>query len=285
MSALVHVAAVVITTLASILAWFTGVPVTAQEPQVIRRTMQWPAGTRERGFELSNITGAVRIIGESRSDVSVVATRTITRQGRSGDSGPTADFRDGADTLVACGDSRRCGCHVESRSRDMWDDEDRTRVRTDFEVHVPRGISLQVCTVNGGTLRVQGTEGPFRISNVNGDIEAADISGSGNVSTVNGEIDATLTGTPTGPTTFRSVNGRIVVRLPASLSADLRLNTVHGGVYTDFETTPLPARPTSERHDGRFVYRFDRYANVRVGAGGPQLQFETVNGDIQVRKK
>jgi DUF4097 and DUF4098 domain-containing protein YvlB len=81
------------------------------------------------------------------------------------------------------------------------------------------------------------------------------------------------------------VNGRIVVTLPASLSADLRLKTLHGGLYTDFETKPLPTRSTTDRRGGRFVYRSDRSATFRVGAGGPELQFETVNGDIQVRKK
>jgi hypothetical protein len=283
MSALVHVVAVLITTLASTLAAFTGVTVTAQEPQVIRRTLQWPSGTRERRFELSNITGSVRIIGEDRSDVSVVATRTVTRQGKSDDPGPTPDFREATETVLVCGDSRRCGCHLESGPRDNWD-EDRTRVRTEFEVHVPRAVTLDVCTVNGGTLHVQGTQGPFRIGNVNGDVEVSDIGGSGRVSTVNGQISASLTASPAESTRFQSVNGRVVVTLPSSLSADLRLKTMHGGLYTDFETTPLPARTSEGRRNGRFVYRSDRYVTVRVGSGGPELQFETVNGDVQVRK-
>jgi hypothetical protein len=33
------------------------------------------------------------------------------------------------------------------------------------------------------------------------------------------------------------------------------------------------------------VYRADRYAAVRVGGGGPELVFETLNGDVQIRKR
>ena len=230
------------------LASWAGVPAAAPEPQVIRRTLQWPAGTREHALELSNITGAVTIVGEDRADVSVIATRTVTRQGAADDPGPTPDFRQQTDALLVCGDARRCGCHVDSSKSERWYDDDRTRVRTEFEVHVPRAITLDVCTVNG-------------------------------------DLIATLTTAPHDSSEFRTVNGRVSVTLPASLSADLRLRTVHGGIYTDFETTQLPSRGTTDRRNGRFVYRSDRYASVRVGSGGPELRLETVNGDVQVRKK
>jgi len=29
----------------------------------------------------------------------------------------------------------------------------------------------------------------------------------------------------------------------------------------------------------------DRYAAVRVARGGPELTFETLNGDVQIRKR
>ena len=286
MAAYLHTLTTLVVALASLapgLVRRVDVTAAADEPQVIRRTLQWPANARERTMELSNITGSVRIVGEDRSDLSVVATRTIVRQGASGDAGPTPDFRDGSEHVLVCGDSQRCGCRIDS-PRDTWD-EGRTRVRTEFEVHVPHATTLDVCTVNGGTLRVQGTQGTFRIANVNGDVEVQDVSGSGRLSTVNGRIDAQFTAPPRDGATFRTVNGRIVVTLPASLSADLRLRTLHGGLYTDFDTTPLPAHATTDQRNGRFIYRSDRYTTVRVGAGGPELQFETVNGDIQVRKK
>jgi hypothetical protein len=262
------------------LGFLFGLP--AADEQTIRRTLQWPAGAASQVFELSNTTGSVHIVAENRADVSVVATRTVQRQGA--DAGPSTDFRQ-SDRLLVCGDASHCGCDTEWPRDRRRRDDDRTRVRVDFEVRVPKGATLDVCAVNGGTLRVEGTEGRYTLRNVNGDLEMVRVRGAGRASTVNGDLEASFAAAPDAPAEFKTVNGRVNVTLPASLSADLRLKTMNGGLYTDFDTTPLPVTPTSERRNGRFVYRADRYASVRVGKGGPALTFETLNGDVQVRKQ
>jgi hypothetical protein len=76
------------------------------------------------------------------------------------------------------------------------------------------------------------------------------------------------------------------VSFPEPFSADLRLKTFNGGLYTDFDVQPLP-RPASgsgQRRNGQFVYRSNDYALVRAGRGGPELTFETLNGDVRVRR-
>lgn len=256
----------------------------ATEEATVRRTLQWPAGATGQVFELSNLHGSVHIVGESRTDVSVVATRTVQRQ-RGNDPGPAIDVRSQADRVLVCGDETHCGCNVEWPG-DRWRDNDRTRVRVDFEVRVPKGATLDVCAVNGGTVRVEATEGRYTLRNVNGGLQMIGVRGAGRASTVNGSIEATFVASPEASAAFRTVNGRVDVALPASLSADLRLKTMNGGLYTDFDTTPLPTRAAAaERRDGMFVYRSDRFASVRVGKGGPELTFETLNGDVQVRKR
>jgi hypothetical protein len=45
----------------------------------------------------------------------------------------------------------------------------------------------------------------------------------------------------------------------------------------------MPSAPVvAERRNGKFVYRNDRFAAVRVGRGGPLITFEGVNGDVHV---
>jgi hypothetical protein len=257
----------------------------AAVPETTRRTFPWPASSTARVFELSNVRGSVHIVAEDRSDISVVATRTVERQGAAGDPGAQLDFRQETDRVLVCGDSRRCGCHVDWPRDQGRRDNDRTRVRVDFEVRLPKNSTLDVCAVNGGTLTVEGTEGRYTLSNVNGDLEMVRVRGAGRASTVNGDVEASFTAPPDAAAEFKTVNGTVDVTLPASLSADLRLKTMNGGLYTDFETTPLPVQPTAERRNGRFIYRSNRYASVRVGKGGPELTFETLNGDVQVRKR
>lgn len=281
------VALFALVTLVPGLAPYVNVNVTApQTPETIHRTLAWTTGGSARVFELSNVNGPVHIVAEDRSDVSIVATRTVEHQGDADDPGPVPDFRQETGRVLACGDSTHCGCHLDSYDRDRRNGDERTRVRVDFEVRVPKNVTLDVCAVNGGTLKVEGSEGPYTLRNVNGGLEMIGVRGAGRATTVNGDIKASFVAAPDAAAGFKTVNGRVDVTLPATLSADLRLTTMHGGLYTDFETTPLPARTaTAGRRSGGTIYRMDRFASVRVGKGGPELTFETLNGDVQVRKR
>lgn len=239
----------------------------AAEEETLRRTLQWPAGTSEPVFELSNLHGAVHIVAEQRPDVSVVATRTVQRQ-RGSDPGPTLDFRSQDNRVLVCADGARCGCDLEW-PRDRQSGDERTRVRVDFEVRVPKGVTLNVCAVDGGPLKVEGSAGRFTLRHVNGDLQMLRARGAGRASTVNGSIEATFVAPPEASAEFRTVNGRVDVTMPASLSADLRLKTMNGGLYTDFDTTPLPTRAAAERRNGTLIYRADGFASVRVGKADP----------------
>jgi hypothetical protein len=289
MNGYLNVLAIILSALVSLvpglMSLVTGSQTAPEAAQTVRRTLQWRGPDGRRVFELSNVNGSVRIVGEDRSDVSIVAARTVLRESPSGEPAPQMDFREESGRLLVCGDASHCGCHIDwPRDRRRRDDE-RAKVRVDFEVRVPRGATLDVCAVNGGTVRVDGAEGPYTLRNVNGDLEMVRMRGAGEASTVNGDLDASFAAAPTGRSAFKTVNGHVNVTLPSALSADLRLKTLNGGLYTDFETTPLPSAAKAERENGRFVYRADRHASVRVGAGGPELTFETLNGDVQVRKE
>lgn len=282
MTSIVSFALTMLAMLLAPLNYLTAMGEQAATPQVIERTLRWTGSPAQRVFELSNISGSVRIVGENRSDVAVTAKRTIRRQARSGGTEPAIDFRESGDRLLVCGDNRHCGCHVRSSRNDRWDDDD-ARVEVDFEVRVPANVTLDVCTVNNGTLRVERVNAPFTLHNVNGGIEMDRMGGSGDAVTVNGDVTATFASAPAAATAFKTVNGDITVTMPASLAADLRMHTMHGEMYTNFDTAPLPTSTTAERRGRRTVYNANR-SQMRVGKGGPELSFDTLNGDIEVRK-
>jgi hypothetical protein len=152
-----------------------------------------------------------------------------------------------------------------------------------LELRVPKDARLMLCSINGGTISVEGAAGDFDVRNVNGAIEMTGLSGSGRAETVNGKISASFSTSPKSASSFKTVNGDVVVAFPRNLAADLRLKTFHGGLYTDFDVTPLASTaPVVERRNGRSVYRSNQYAAVRVGRGGPELTFEGFNGDVRV---
>jgi hypothetical protein len=160
------------------------------------------------------------------------------------------------------------------------------RVAFDFHVKVPADAALDLSTVNGGHINAQNSNGDFNVRNVNGGIELLDMAGSGDAHTVNGGVKVTFRENPKKPSSFKSVNGELAVSFRPDLSADFRCKTFNGGVYTDFEVVALPSQPgTGERHGTKYVYRSNRFSEIRIGAGGPVHNFDTLNGSIRIIKR
>jgi len=106
------------------------------------------------------------------------------------------------------------------------------------------------------------------------------------VHTVNGPVKVTFARNPTGATSFKSVNGTLDISFRGGLNADVKMKTFNGGMYTDFPVTTLPAVSMQpERRNGGFVWKSNQMTGVRVGSGGPELTFDTLNGDVLIKNR
>ncbi len=256
-----------------------------EEP--VQRTLHF-AGAGPRTLEVRTVFGDVHVEGYDGTDVQMITTRSTTADNaadlEAAQREVTLDVADGAGTIQAIvrysnGDT--CGEHQHSHhDRDDTDYE----VRYDFVIRVPRDTRLVVCTINDGHVDVKGTRGDFVLRSINGPIDLADMGGSGEATTVNGAVRGTFSAAPRGDSVFKTINGSIVLTMPPALAADLRMKTFNGGLYTDFDTQGLPtSQPiVAERKGDRTIYQANPFARVRVGAGGPQLTLDTLNGDVRV---
>ena len=159
-------------------------------------------------------------------------------------------------------------------------------VEYDYDLEVPADTELILKTVNRGDIEVAHTTADFELSNINGGIKVDGVAGSGSVNTINGPITVSFTRNPARPSSFKTINGQIDIHFQPNISADMRFKTFNGHVYTDFEVNalPVPAGET-ESKNGRFIYRGNRSTMGRVGTGGPELSFETLNGDVRLHNK
>jgi hypothetical protein len=152
------------------------------------------------------------------------------------------------------------------------------QVTYNIDIEAPRDARVVVSTVNNGDIQIRGTAGPFDVHNVNGGISMSGIGGSGDVSTVNGPVSVRFDRNPQQACGFKSVNGAVDIWFQNGLSADLLLKTFNGQVYTDFEVSSRAAATAEpERRNGKFVYRSNRLTAARIGQGGPEHKFETLN--------
>jgi hypothetical protein len=264
---------------------------TVSDESTITRTLRFTGGA-ERVLDVRLISGSIQVSGSDAADVQVEVRRRI-RAESSGDLA-TADrdvvlefveeaARVGA--LVRDENMHLCGEPSEGSTRNEW----RRRpydVAFDVAIRVPRRTRLRLCTINGGEIRVDRTIGDFQVNNVNGRITMDDIEGSGRAETVNGPVTIGFTQPPRATSFVKTVNGDVTITVPDGLSADLQLKTFNGGLFSDFDVEALPQPATAgERRNGRLVLRTNEYARVRVGSGGPEMTFETFNGDVRVLKQ
>lgn len=117
---------------------------------------------------------------------------------------------------------------------------------SDFKVVVPRATNIIVANSYGGDIDCTGVAGDFEIKSMNGEVKLADLAGGVIVETMNGEISASVRELKDGkPLSFTSTNGEVVIRLPATTKANVRLRTQNGSVLTDFDEKALVTKTES----------------------------------------
>ncbi|HTI93394.1 MAG TPA: hypothetical protein VL727_22505 [Puia sp.] len=162
------------------------------------------------------------------------------------------------------------------------------RCQLQFTVKVPYDMSLDIRTVNNGSLSIQDVNGSLKAHNVNGGITIKNAKGATEARTINGGVTVNYLSVPTDSSSYYTLNGTLEVTYPAALSANIQFKSMNGAFYTDFENTePLPLFVVKnvENAGKGTMYRLDVARRIKFGNGGTVLKFETMNGNIYVKKQ
>jgi hypothetical protein len=157
-----------------------------------------------------------------------------------------------------------------------------------FEIEAPSRTSLELKTVNGGEILVEGIDGDLQVSNTNGGITLDRVAGSVTAGTTNGNVRASITRvTADRPMAFTSLNGTVDVTLPPTTKANLRLRSDNGDVYSDFDVALSPSAPlVQETRSGNGRYRISRNRSIvgAINGGGPEFELRTFNSNVYLRR-
>ncbi len=221
-------------------------------------------------IEIKGVNGDIEAASATSNDVEVTAVKTSRRGDTKSVEIKVVEHTEGV-TICAVypsswGHTNECapgsGGHMNSRDSD---------VDVHFTVRVPVGVRFAARTVNGSVDAID-LSAEVDVSTVNGSIEATS-RGIVKGETVNGSIKASMGEADwTGPLSFSTVNGSITIDLPSDASAEVRASVVNGDIETDF---PLTVK-------GKWG---PRSMKGTIGSGGRQLELETVNGGIKLRKR
>jgi hypothetical protein len=144
-------------------------------------------------------------------------------------------------------------------------------VSATFTVKLPGGLRFQGHTVNGG-INASSLGGDAELTTVNGSIDSSS-TGQVRAKTVNGSVTAKMGRTQwNGELDLQTVNGSVVVELPASASTEVKGSTVNGSIESDFGLE-VKGKWGPKKVSGT------------IGAGGRVLNLKSVNGSIQVRRR
>jgi hypothetical protein len=197
-------------------------------------------------------------------------------------------FDQQADTVIAY-----IAAPYDSRPHRNWhynDDHEEIdyNYNVDFTVKVPFSASLHISTVNDGKISVSNVNGILHLNNVNDEIIVKNAVSNTFAHTVNGDVTINYLKNPPDESSYYTINGNIRISYLPDLSADLQFKSMQGDFYTDFpnaEILPPSVTKKQDKKDGSIIYQLNACLAVRFGKGGRTFKFETLNGNVYIKKQ
>ena len=147
-----------------------------------------------------------------------------------------------------------------------------------YKIRVPDNFSIQVHNECGhaGNVTVENAKGEVEITNCQG-IKLKNVSGPLVLSTISGDINVTVTQmSKDKPVSFASISGDIDVTLPSNVGVDIQMETISGGIYSDFD---FPSDDKKLKKIGGGSIK------SQLNGGGADLKITNISGNIYLRKK
>jgi DUF4097 and DUF4098 domain-containing protein YvlB len=271
----------------ALLLLLAGASVLSQDARVDRATVPLSDPSRPATVEASSFRGNLTVTGFSGQNVIVearVRTEALT-QGEEEEREENEKARgmrliqSGATGLTITEENNVVKIRIQAMSRAV-----------DLDIQVPFNTSLKLNAMMGGTLTVEKVKGDHEIQNANGPVFLNDISGSAVAASYNGELTVTFDSiTPDKPMSFTTMNGDVDVTFPAAFKADLKMKSMMGDIYSDYEVAinprPQQAGTAEKDESGKYRVAFDKTIYGSINGGGAEFSFSTMRGSIYIRKK
>lgn len=140
-----------------------------------------------------------------------------------------------------------------------------------WTVRVPKGVNVQLRTVNGG-VRLAGLDGNVVAQSTNGGVSGTRLRATGlQAEVTNGGVDIELANAPTsGSFTLESVNGGVTLAMPGDSRATISARCVNGGITVSGLDVTTDGERSRRRLQGS------------LNGGGARVSLETTNGGVRL---
>lgn len=210
--------------------------------------------------KLENVNGQIAITGWDRDEVKLDAVKRAKSQ---------TDL-DAVKIEVDAG-ADRIAIHTQYPESKFWKKNNSTSV--DYTLRVPRRARLERIANVNGAISVADVAGNLQASTVNGGVDLTGVVGNVKASSVNGKVEAAFSAPAAGQSiALETVNGGVVVFLPADANAEVSASSVNGGVSSELPLTMKSGVSSKGTLKGT------------LGSGGARIKASAVNGGVKIRQ-
>ena len=238
-----------------------------------------------------NISGFIKVEGYDGNKVMLEIDKTISADDSKSLEAGKKEFKLGFD-MVNDSIIAYIAEPFDSRPHRHWNYNDNREVDYNFNVNytvkVPEEVNLHISTVNDGIILVNNVFGALHIDNVNAEILIKNAKGTTRAHTVNGDVTVSYLSNPPEESSYYTINGDINVGYQPDLSAEIHFKSMNGDLFTNFpgaELLPASVNIIRENRDGGNVFKLNSSTSVRFGKGGRIFKFETLNGNVYIKKQ
>ncbi|MCX6217027.1 hypothetical protein [Spirosoma sp.] len=160
--------------------------------------------------------------------------------------------------------------------------EKATRKPIKYTMKLPRKVALLYQETNwqGSLISISNMDGDLEIKTNNASIDLTNVTGPVVANTINGEVKVVYsTLSQEKPTAISTINGPVDITLPANAKANLKLRSINGEMYTDFDLGVKTSK------DGMLKVGGGHDIDGTTNGGGVEMQLKTITSNIYIRKQ
>ncbi len=259
--------------------------------ETIKKELSFKTKNDQNTLVLQNVFGPITVEGYSGTTIQLVVNKRITADTQQhldlGKQELTLKVSELENRIIVRPDAPYIEYNEKGLKFDWCNnyEEPGYQHRLNFKVKVPKGVNLNIGTVNDGDIYVANTSGNFiKVNNVNGGIDLKNVEGRTKLHCINGEVNVSYSRNPDEASQYYSLNGDINITYQSALSAEISFKSMNGELFSDFDIERQYFRTNKEvaRKKGKFKY--ESTPVVQIGKGAVQLDFETLNGNVFIKK-
>ncbi len=272
------------------------------ETEVISKKLKFETNNPNNLLKVFNVNGSIDIEGHDGEEIQIEATNEVRANSAelidTGLAEIGLNFEQVGDELLVYLDSPFT--YIDRDSGKIWhsdtcwkhNDCSRKHVRKKYRYHmdikikVPRTTNLEVSTINNGDITITGIDAiSLLVNNINGAIDMVDVAGQTYANSINKDINISYIKNPSTDSRFESINGDIIISFAGEPDAEVIYQTMHGDMYTAYDVAMMApsVRQSSKQKEHGIQYKLDANSRLKIGQGGPEYRFETLNGDIKLQ--